>query len=127
MSKPLIGVVNNKGNLHQDMKPVEFLANYHKGIDNHGSCTMIYLSNKNANMKQRVQDRKESWTLGKGTDFGIKDGVRIRKLTPVEYERLQGFPDNWTEGISDTQRYKCCGNAVTVPVIEYIITNLRTI
>jgi len=33
---------------------------------------------------------------------------------------LQGFPDNWTEGLSDTQRYKCCGNAVTVNVIEAI-------
>ena len=45
---------------------------------------------------------------------------RIRRLTPQECERLQGFPDNWTEGISDTQRYKCLGNAVTVNVIEAI-------
>ena len=46
--------------------------------------------------------------------------LRIRRLTPLECERLQGFPDNWTEGISDTQRYKCLGNAVTVNVIEAI-------
>jgi DNA (cytosine-5)-methyltransferase 1 len=45
---------------------------------------------------------------------------RIRKLTPVECERLQGFPDKWTEGIADTNRYKCLGNAVTVNVIEAI-------
>lgn len=38
----------------------------------------------------------------------------------LECERLQGFPDGWTEGISDTQRYKCLGNAVTVNVIEAI-------
>lgn len=82
--------------------------------------TMVYLSNTNANMKERIQDREESWTLGTGTDFGLKEGKRIRRLTPLECERLQGFPDNWTEGISDTQRYKCCGNAVTVPVVEYI-------
>jgi len=44
----------------------------------------------------------------------------IRRLTPLECERLQGFPDGWTEGISDTQRYKCCGNAVTVNVVEAI-------
>ena len=75
-------------------------------------------------MKQRIQDRKETWTLGTGTDFGIKDGMRIRKLTPIECERLQGFPDNWTQG-SDTQRYKQCGNAVTVPVVEYIAKELR--
>ena len=45
---------------------------------------------------------------------------KIRRLTPLECERLQGFPDSWTEGISDTQRYKCLGNAVTVNVIETI-------
>ncbi len=45
---------------------------------------------------------------------------RIRRLTPIECERLQGFPDNWTEGVSDTQRYKMTGNAVSVPVIEAI-------
>ena len=74
---------------------------------------------------------------------------RIRRLTPLECERLQGFPDNWTkEGvelcqgklcaagkvdaclghfveISDTQRYKMCGNAVTTNVVEAVMTNLR--
>ena len=45
---------------------------------------------------------------------------KIRKLTPLECERLQGFPDNWTEGQSDTQRYKQLGNAVSVPVITQI-------
>jgi len=45
---------------------------------------------------------------------------RIRRLTPKECERLQGFPDDWTEGVSDTQRYKQMGNAVSVPVIEAI-------
>ncbi len=49
---------------------------------------------------------------------------QIRKLTPLECERLQGFSDYWTIGISDTQRYKCLGNAVTVPVIEWIVTEL---
>ena len=49
---------------------------------------------------------------------------KIRKLTPLECERLQGFPDNWTEGQSDTQRYKQCGNAVSVPVIECIIRKI---
>ena len=49
---------------------------------------------------------------------------RIRRLTPVECERLQGFPDGWTSGISDTQRYKCLGNAVTVNVISAIMKKL---
>lgn len=48
----------------------------------------------------------------------------LRKLTPTECERLQGFPDSWTEGVSDTQRYKALGNAVTVNVIEDIFIRL---
>jgi len=47
-------------------------------------------------------------------------GGRIRRLTPTECERLQGFPDGWTEGVSDTQRYKCLGNAVTTNVVTAI-------
>lgn len=53
----------------------------------------------------------------------ITDGVRIRRLTPTECERLQGFPDNWTIG-SDTQRYKQCGNAVTTNVVQAVMTAL---
>jgi len=91
--------------------------------------TFVMLTNKNSNTKQRVQDRDSTWCLGTSGDFGLKDGTRIRRLTPLECERLQGFPDNWTkydsEGniVSDTQRYKMCGNAVTVPVVEYIGEN----
>lgn len=50
--------------------------------------------------------------------------TKIRRLTPTECERLQGFPDGWTDGVSDTQRYKTLGNAVTVNVIEAIISRL---
>ncbi|MBA7587324.1 IS1595 family transposase ISCco3 [subsurface metagenome] len=51
----------------------------------------------------------------------------IRCLTPTECERLQGFPDGWTRGLSDTQRYKCLGNAVTVNVIEEIGKKIKKI
>lgn len=47
-------------------------------------------------------------------------GVGVRRLTPIECERLQGFPDGWTGEHSDTQRYKMMGNAVTVNVAEWI-------
>lgn len=50
--------------------------------------------------------------------------ARIRKLTPVECERLQGFDDDWTAGVSDTQRYKQCGNAVTVNVVQVVAERL---
>jgi DNA (cytosine-5)-methyltransferase 1 len=96
-----------------------------KEMNNHGQRTMIYLSQINQNMKQKIQNRDNSWTLSTSSnDFGVIEGQRIRRLTPVECERLQGFPDNWTKGISDTQRYKCIGNAVTVPVVEYILKEL---
>jgi DNA (cytosine-5)-methyltransferase 1 len=55
---------------------------------------------------------------------------RIRRLTPLECERLQGFPDNHTqlgigdEPISDTQRYKMCGNAVTVNTVQAVMERL---
>lgn len=48
----------------------------------------------------------------------------IKKLSPVEAERLQTLPDNYTKGISDTQRYKCIGNGWTVDVIAHILKNI---
>jgi len=48
----------------------------------------------------------------------------VRRLTPLECERLQGFPDNWTAGQTDGHRYKQMGNAVAVPVVEFIVKRL---
>ena len=53
-----------------------------------------------------------------------KDGTR-RKFTPIECERAQGLPDNYTAPASDNQRYKVLGNGWTCPVIEYILDNLQ--
>ena len=61
---------------------------------------------------------------------GELNAQKIRRLTPKECERLQGFPDNWTaigkdgEAISDTQRYKMCGNAVTTNVVQAVFERL---
>jgi site-specific DNA-cytosine methylase len=52
------------------------------------------------------------------------DSTVVRRLTPVECERLQGFPDNWTDGQADSNRYKQMGNAVAVPVVEWIISRM---
>lgn len=70
------------------------------------------------------EDGEPAFTVNTQDRHGVYDGIKIRKLTPTECERLQGFPDNWTIG-SDTQRYKQCGNAVTVDVVEYIAKELR--
>jgi DNA (cytosine-5)-methyltransferase 1 len=48
----------------------------------------------------------------------------VRRLTPTECERLQGFPDGWTDGQADSHRYKQMGNAVAVPVVEWIINRI---
>jgi len=69
-------------------------------------------------------DRSPTLTEPHHNTLRVRDGMKIRKLTPIECERLQGFPDNWTEGVSDTQRYKQMGNAVTVNVIEAIARKL---
>jgi site-specific DNA-cytosine methylase len=51
--------------------------------------------------------------------------LTYRKLTPVECERLQTLPDNYTEGVSNTQRYKALGNGWTVDVIVHILQGLK--
>jgi DNA (cytosine-5)-methyltransferase 3A len=52
----------------------------------------------------------------------LSDNGIIRKLTPVECERLQSLPDNYTEGVSNTQRYKALGNAFNVDVVSWILS-----
>ncbi len=54
----------------------------------------------------------------------VLESAVVRRLTPMECERLQGFPDNWTDGQTDGHRYKQMGNAVAVPVVEWIISRM---
>jgi len=80
-----------------------------------------------------------AYCLDTGVTQALQIGLRFRKLTPVECERLQGFPDNWTKfgkfwnvksrmwqtkEISDTQRYRLLGNAVTTNVVSAIVRKL---
>ena len=62
-------------------------------------------------------------TAGSGNML-VGDEYTWRKLTPLECERLQTLPDNYTQGVSDTQRYKMIGNGWTVDVIAHILKNL---
>jgi DNA-cytosine methyltransferase len=55
----------------------------------------------------------------------IMQNYIIRKLTPVECERLQSLDDNYTEGISNTQRYKCLGNAFNAEVVRHILSYME--
>ena len=58
------------------------------------------------------------------TDSMVYVGNVIRKFTPIECERLQSLPDNYTEGISNTQRYKTLGNGFNCAVIKHIIKSI---
>lgn len=77
------------------------------------------------NRNQKKIEGDYAFTVDASQTSGIKQDQRIRRLTPKECERLQGFPDDWTAGESDTQRYKMCGNAVTVNVIRDIMENFK--
>lgn len=81
------------------------------------------------------KESDKSLTLAAQSNFGVHastlvvnhpfvehDGAlyAVRKLTPLECERLQGLPDGWTEGQADTPRYRQIGNAAAVPVVEWI-------
>lgn len=86
-------------------------------------------ANKSQNGRQIKPDTEPAHTLTATDRHGVMLGGVIRRLTPMECERLQAFPDNWTaEGIngpiSDTQRYKMCGNAVTTNVIQAVFERI---
>jgi len=58
-------------------------------------------------------------------DSMVMQDTIIRKLTPIECERLQSLPDNYTEGISNSQRYKCLGNAFNKEVVKHILSFMK--
>lgn len=78
------------------------------------------------NSEQHVQEQEAARGVRNMSDLKSRwrHSMRIRKLTPIECERLQGFPDGWTDGVSETQRYKTLGNAVTVNVVQAIVEKL---
>ena len=76
---------------------------------------------------QRFSEGSKFYTLTAQDRHGILIEGYIRKLTPIECERLQTLPDNYTEGISNAQRYKCIGNGWTVNVITHIISGTEAI
>ena len=89
-------------------------------------------ANKHQNGRRLKEVGGEMFTLTAQAPHGVTDGVRIRKLTPRECWRLQGFPDEYFDkakaaGVSDSQLYKQAGNAVTVNVAEAIGKRLKEI
>lgn len=80
---------------------------------------------KNKSQSERIYDTGLSITLAtENTGLYQTSKTDVRRLTPTECERLQGFPNGYTEGFSDTQRYKTLGNAVTVNVVTSLINKM---
>lgn len=65
-----------------------------------------------------------SYTLNTVDEHATTDGGVVRRLTPLECERLQGLPDGWTEGGSDTARYKAIGNGMAQPCADFVIRRI---
>ena len=90
-------------------------------------ATMVY---KNHEIHKRIFNPAfKCHTLttcgGGNTQKKVMDHGRARKLTPLEYERLQTLPDNYTAGVSDGARYTAIGNGWTVDVIAYILRGMK--
>tara|TARA_R110001606_G_scaffold115737_3_gene244190 strand:+ start:1043 stop:1933 length:891 start_codon:yes stop_codon:yes gene_type:complete len=100
----------------------------------------FYLSDKAIDYMSRLRNGKPRWeyhtnpldgksacltaNMFKGVPYGvIKE--KMRRLTPVECERLQSVPDNYTEGVSNSQRFKMLGNGWTIIVIAHILNEMR--
>ena len=54
----------------------------------------------------------------------LKPNSVVRRLTPIECARLQGFPDTWLGGESDAAQYKALGNSVALPCVDYVISGV---
>jgi DNA-cytosine methyltransferase len=76
-------------------------------------------------LETRKDEKSNSITSVQKDNVLTKDEVYWRKLTPIECERLQTVPDNYTNHVSNTQRYKMLGNGWTIEVIAHILKNME--
>ena len=125
--KNMVAVPNSNGNIHS------LDANYWKGSNNPNKSKGIEIIGSTQKHSAKMENISPSLTKAMGDGGGhipMKiENMRIRRLTPTECERLMGLEDNWTAkgivdgkevDISDTQRYKMCGNGVVVNVVDYV-------
>lgn len=118
-------------NQKHPLKVLKLKTNTTKGYDEVTTGDGVRLCHPSSTKARGRSQKGQTGALSTQADWGTVDrDFRIRKLTPLECERLQAFPDGWTaygkdgESISDTQRYKCLGNAVTTTVVTYIANHM---
>ena len=89
-----------------------------------GAKQQTYIAFKESQSGIRESDVHATLDANKGSRRveGVRQGMSVRRLTPLECERLQGFPDGYTNipGASDSGRYKALGNSMAVPVMRWI-------
>ena len=116
-----------------EVNPLKIKVANKKGYQEAEDGDAIRLYQPNSETQRGRVGKGVAHTLETTGQQGVVNQYRIRRLTPIECERLQGFPDNHTEyGIydgevkkmSNTQRYKQCGNAVTVDVVKAVAQQL---
>jgi DNA (cytosine-5)-methyltransferase 1 len=78
----------------------------------------------NAQYEPIISDNPITPSLVARGPHAVATNMAVRRLTPIECERLMGWPDGWTEGQADTHRYKQCGNGVASPVATWIAQQL---
>ena len=114
-------------------KEADFCDPYNKKTLKGDKSTALRTNSSNGNMwvnHSKIRDKSKTVrSSGRGSydrhEWDSVDELHWRKLTPLECERLQTVPDNYTEGVSNTQRYKMLGNGWTVDVIAHILKSLR--
>lgn len=127
-----IGQLNTGGQGDRIYSPDGKSVNLSANGGGRGAKTGLYAIQVKNQGKEIVKELNKAGALRardwKGFDnYGsnaVMSDCKIRKLTPIECERLQSLPDNYTEGVSNTQRYKALGNGFNCKVIEHIIKNL---
>ena len=92
---------------------------------NPGECFDHEQPNSKTRRGRRMSDKSNSLMAQNMSFLRFTEGCKIRRLTPIECERLQTVPDNYTASASDTQRYRMLGNGWTVEVIKHILKNLK--
>lgn len=117
-------VAGNSGGFHSDMTLIKKVK----------PVLTPLRGEKRQNGRRFKNDNEPAFTLTSQDQHGVYYDDKIRRLTPLECERLQGFPDGWTtygnyngvvKKMSDTQRFKQLGNAVTVPIVQLVAEKLK--
>ena len=100
------------------------------GLDRHAVYARHRVDEfKNDNIASTQSARQAKDATGLVVESDRQYAQLIRRLTPLECERLQGFPDGWTNipGASDSARYRALGNSVAIPCVEFIMKSLREV